>query len=120
MPWQYSQSSGSLQNNGNYIATGYSGSGAGRNNGAMEHLRDIGPIPRGAYQIGRARRSNRTGPHVMDLTPRGHNAHGRHGFQIHGDNTAHNASTGCIILRRDIRERISTSGDDVLNVVNYR
>jgi hypothetical protein len=57
------------------------------------------------------------GPHVMKLAPDGHDARGRSGFLIHGDNLRHDASTGCIILSRDIREQISRSGDNVLEVV---
>jgi hypothetical protein len=44
---------------------------------------------------------------------------GRDGFLIHGDNSAmnHTASEGCIILTRDIRQRISDSGDTQLTVI---
>lgn len=121
MAWEYRQRSGELFYNGNYVATGYSGRGAGRNNPDMQEqsgLIDAGPIPRGNYQIGSPRQSRRTGPHVLDLNPRGHNAEGRTAFQVHGDSSAHpgRASTGCIILPRAIREQISNSGDDLLQV----
>lgn len=121
MAWEYRQQSGDVYHNGNYVATGYSGIGAGRNNPDMQErsgLIEAGPIPRGNYRIGHPRRSARTGPHVLDLTPVGHNAEGRNAFQIHGDSTSHpgRASTGCIILPRAIREQISNSGDDSLQV----
>ena len=54
----------------------------------------------------------------MDLTPVGHNALGRDGFLIHGDNTRHDASTGCIILPRDVRDQISNTGDNDIDVVH--
>ena len=120
MPWEYGQSSGRLTYNGRVIATGYSGTGAGRNNPDRENERNVGPITRGRYRIERAQRE-RGMPYVMNLTPSGHNAHGRTGFEIHGDNNRGDASGGCIILRRNIRqsvsELISTSRDDTLNVV---
>ncbi len=117
MAWEYNQSSGRLSHNGHVVGYGYSGSGAGRNDPSSQCVRDVGPIPRGSYRIGTPRNSSTTGPHIMDLTPLGHNACGRAGFQIHGDNRTNNASTGCIILNREVRERISSSGDDTLNVV---
>src|SRR5262249_32036819 len=118
MPWTYSQSSGQLTRDGRTIATGYSGTGAGRNNPAAENERNVGPIPRGRYAIGRAHDTATHGPHVMSLTPDGNNALGRDGFLIHGDNLRHDASTGCIILPRNIRDQISDSGDNQLEVVH--
>jgi hypothetical protein len=53
----------------------------------------------------------------MDLTPLGHNANGRSDFRIHGDNSTHTASTGCIILPPHVRQQISASGDNVIDVV---
>lgn len=125
MPWEYSQTTGRLvriRDDGTreVVATGYSGRDRGLNNPDMENVADSGPIPRGEYSIGNPRRSANTGPHVMDLTPVGHNAHGRQNFQIHGDNTTpepHDASRGCIILPRNIRNAISDSDDSVLTVV---
>lgn len=121
MTWRYDQSSGDLEHNGEFVGTGYSGAGRllheGRNNPAMEHLREKGPIPAGKWSIGAARTSAKTGPVCMDLTPVDHNAHGRSAFQIHGNNKADNASTGCIILARGIREQIDASGDRDLEVV---
>jgi len=121
MTWKYDQSSGDIEHNGKFAGTGYSGAGRllheGRNNPAMEKLKQKGPIPAGKWSIGKARTSPQTGPIVMDLTPVGHDAHGRSAFQIHGDNTAGNASEGCIILARGIRKDIDASGDRDLEVV---
>ena len=118
MSWTYSQSTGRISHNGRIIATGYSGAGLGRNNSGAENLRNVGPIPRGRYRIGAPRDTTTHGPHVLDLTPDGHNALGRDGFLIHGDNLRHTASTGCIILKRTVRDRISRSADNVLVVVD--
>jgi Protein of unknown function (DUF2778) len=116
MTWNYEQATGKLTHNTVFVATGYSGSGAGRNNTAMEAIRNIGPIPRGKYSIGVPYNTQTHGPHVMALLPVGHNALGRSEFLIHGDNRSHTASQGCIILGPQIRHRISGSGDKVLEV----
>src|SRR5258707_2372174 len=110
MPWTYSQATGTLRNpQGEIVATnGYSGSGVGRNNTAMERERNAGPIPRGAYRIGASRNSTRTGPNSMDLTPApGTNTFGRDAFLIHGDNSLHTASHGCVIFGPNVRGQIS-------------
>ena len=55
----------------------------------------------------------------MTLTPVGHTANGRTNFLIHGDSTNHpgDASEGCIVLSRTIRQAIAVSGDTDLEVV---
>lgn len=102
MPWEYNQTTGQLRHNGQVVGTGYSGAGmtaaTGRNNPAMEAVANAGPIPAGQYQIGQAFNSQNTGPNAIPLTPVGHNAHGRTAFQIHGNNSINNASTGCVIM----------------------
>ena len=117
MPWRYSQSTGALTHNGQSAGAGYSGTGAGRNNAAMEGVRNVGPIPQGRYAVSQAYDTRTHGPHVMRLTPQGHTALGRSGFLIHGDNPRHDASEGCIILNRSMRDQISRSGDPVIEVV---
>ena len=116
MGWSWDQSEGALYFDGRWVARGYSGRGEGRNNPAMEAVRGVGPIPAGRWRIGLPRTSTRTGPHVMDLTPMGHDAHGRSAFQIHGDNAAGDASSGCIVLPRAFRELISGGEISVLEV----
>ena len=117
MPWIYSQSAGTLTRDGELIATGYSGAGAGRNNPADQAIPDIGPIPQGLYTIGPEFTAQVQGPLSMCLTPDGHDAMGRNGFMIHGDNATHTASRGCIILPRECRETIAASEDRQLQVV---
>lgn len=119
--WTYDQSTGDLSHDGVFIGTGYSGAGRtlaeGRNNGAMEAVAAKGPIPRGRWKIGRPRDGGALGPFVMNLDPVGHNAHSRSLFRIHGNNKADDASHGCIILARPLRQLIAASGDNDLTVV---
>lgn len=102
MPWTYSQSTGELRHDGAWVGTGYSGAGllasSGRNNPAMQHMPNQGPLPAGQYRIGAAYSHPQKGPTSMNLTPAGHNALGRSGFMIHGNNVQNIASQGCIIL----------------------
>jgi|SRR5438067_6173148 len=116
MPWQYSQRTGNLYRDTVWVGAGYSGAGWGRNNPELEEVRNLGPIPRGRYRIGAAHDTADHGPHVMALAPVLHNAHGRTGFLIHGDNSTHTASQGCIILGPHIRSQISESADTELEV----
>ena len=59
--WQLSQSTGQLTDlNGNVVAIGYAGHGAGVNNPAMENVPDTGPINQGTYTIG-SQQNNVTG-----------------------------------------------------------
>jgi len=100
------------------VATGYAGKGEGKNNPAMEKEKNVGPIPKGLYKIGKPREW-RGMPNVFDLTPDGHDALGRTEFLIHGDSKKNpgNASEGCIILGPDIRKQIADSGITRLRVV---
>jgi len=112
----YSQTSGMLDHDGALAGTGYSGHAEGRNNPAMQSVHNIGPIPQGLYAIGPPFDTATHGPHVMALTPVGHDALGRSGFLMHGDNVKHDASEGCIIMLRTVRDLVSNSGDKQLTV----
>lgn len=103
----YRQRTGQFLEDGILLATGYSGAGEGKNNPLLEHVRNVGPIPCGEYEIGEAFSSRTKGPVVMRLIPAGHKARNRSGFLIHGDNKTHTASRGCIILDRKTREHVS-------------
>lgn len=109
--WHFKQSTGTISRTSPppFEGHGYSGFGIGRNNGAMEDIADIGPIPCGLYEIGLSYQHIKLGPIVMNLTPAGHNAHGRTLFRIHGDNSTNDASHGCIIQARVTREEIDKS-----------
>lgn len=103
------------------LATGcYSGFERGKDNPALQSERGVGPIPTGAYWIGEARDTPDHGPVVMPLVPvPGVDIYGRSGFLLHGDSREHpgEASHGCIILPRPIRERIAANSDRLLLVI---
>jgi RHS repeat-associated protein len=124
--WEYAQSTGQMTYVDNQTGartaggTGYSGHGAGVNNQAMQNQANVGPIPQGTYDIGQAYRHGDLGPVTMNLDPRPEtNTFGRDLFRIHGDNACQcqSASEGCIVLPRNVRERINNSGDRELRVV---
>lgn len=117
--WTYKQSTGELMLNGEHVTYGYSGHGEGLNNPTLEHVRDTGPIPVGAYSIGHYYKHASLGPVTMNLTPVNHAARGRDNFRIHGDNSLGNksASHGCIILQRRTRVFISDHADKQLLVI---
>ncbi|MCC8392702.1 DUF2778 domain-containing protein [Paraburkholderia sp. MMS20-SJTR3] len=122
MAWIYGHTSKKLYYNDTLIdQRGYSGNGDGLNNHSMQHVRDVGPIPVGEYEIGAPFRHAHTGPYSMRLTPiSGTHTFGRSGFMIHGDSRSDpgNASKGCLVLAGRIREKIWNSGDRVLKVVH--
>lgn len=117
----YSQSTGKLCRNCEYLATGYSGKGEGKNNPAYQQVPDVGPIPQGNWKIVSLTIPNTPhGPYVLRLEPApGTKLFGRDGFLIHGDSIQHpgEASEGCIIMPRAIRETLWQSGDKDLLVV---
>jgi hypothetical protein len=128
--WVYEQDSGDLfqvlgdrpSGKLKFIGTGYSGAGKlrrhGRNNSDMQHIKGVGPCPRGTWAIKGPRISKRVGPVAFDLKPiEGTDTLGRSALMIHGDNKASNASKGCIILGRPIRLQIAWSKDRRLFVV---
>ena len=115
--WTYAIASGALSRDGEMRGYGYSGFGEGRNNIEKVSVRMVGPTPPGRYRIGRPYRHARLGPVTMNLDPLpGTELFGRSQLRIHGDNAAHDASHGCIILSRALRDAIAASGDRVLDV----
>lgn len=118
MTWTYSQNSGELLHDGEFVGTGYSGTGFGRNNPAAQDLQNVGPIPQGCYTIGESYDDSNLGPCVMHLdADSGTNTFGRSLFRIHGDNARHDASHGCVILGPSIRHLIAESDDADFEVV---
>jgi hypothetical protein len=118
MTWTYTQLRGQILNSGEFIGTGYSGHGPGKNNPDDEAIPKVGPIPRGKWKIVRwDDHHGELGPQVAVLEPVGHDAHGRTLFRIHGDSSVHpgEASDGCIVASRLIRDQWRASGDtDIL------
>lgn len=118
--WTYDQSSGRLTRNGVFASTGYSGKGRGKNKPALEAMQGVGPIPAGKWRMTGIYNSARVGPYAIVLEPEpGTDTKGRSAFRIHGDSIANpgDASKGCIILPRRVREAMWSSGDRALNVI---
>lgn len=96
----------------NDTSTPYSGTHAGRNNPEMCNVSNIGPLPPGRYRIERSRNSVTLGPVIFDLTPLPDtNTFGRSLFCIHGNDKQNDASHGCLILDRNIRDLIASIVD---------
>lgn len=115
MTWCYAVKTGHWFHKGVHVYTGYSGKRSGRNNPEMETVPDVGPIPRGKYHFGSPHDSDHMGPYAVALIPDGHDARGRSGFYLHGNNVEHDASEGCIILSpRSNRESIVATGEALL------
>lgn len=126
--WYYRQSTGELQRtitDGNcltveHVGFGYSGNGDGKNCCAWESVHNHGPIPQGIYTISPAFTHIAKGVLSMNLIPaKQTNTFGRSGFMIHGDSREDpgNASHGCIVLNRPLRQQLANSNDRVLTVV---
>ena len=119
--WTYSQKSGTLSQDDHKVAKGYSGAGQGKNNPAMQEVHNVGPIPQGDWTISGPPADTKThGPYVLKLRPASETeTFGRSGFLIHGDSKEHpgTASQGCIVVSRAVREKVWTSGDKDLKVV---
>jgi hypothetical protein len=78
-------------------------------------------LPRGLYTIEPPHDSPQVGPYAMSLIPDPANEmFGRSDFLIHGDSIEHpgQASHGCIILPRSVREKIWQSDVHTIEVVH--
>ena len=118
--WTYNSANGVLSHNGAVIGVGWSGHDDGRNDPLMEAHPDLGPIPRGTWEVGPAVDREDKGPVVMALTPaEGTQTFGRGGFLVHGASATNpnESSHGCIILPRPIRVQLASSEDRTLEVV---
>lgn len=114
----WDQGKGMLRDEQGRVITdkGYSGQGDANNNSSQEHVEDHGPIPQGNWQIEETRDEQyqkRLARPIYRLVPDDETrarveAMGRKpdSFLIHGDNTTHDASTGCIIVDRSTREQL--------------
>lgn len=121
LAWTYAQKTGELRQNGKHVANGYSGAGVGKNNPHLEDVHNMGPIPRGKWEIvGPPVNTGAHGPFVLRLEPTAETeTFGREGFLMHGDSKDNpgTASQGCVILPRSVREQVWNSGDQDLEVV---
>lgn len=121
----YVQKTGALIGpDGRVLGVGYAGAGPGKNNPAMQAAHNVGPLPCGDYVMSAPVNTTEHGPYVLWLIPNAANVmYGRSGFGLHGDSIAHSgeASEGCIVQDRDVREEAWTiaqaSNDYRLRVV---
>ena len=119
MAWIYYQSTGELWHKGKLVGKGYSGSLTNKNNPDRQHVKGMGPIPRGTWHISGSTSSK--GPMTITLTQISGNGFGRSLFRIHGERrppaVSGFASEGCIIMGPHIRSKIIQSTDNTLEVV---
>jgi hypothetical protein len=122
--WTYSQSTGTLCQDGAEFGIGYSGHGAGLDNAADQFVVGEGPLPQGLYTIGAPLDPrDHLGPLAMPLIPNsGNDMEGRSAFFMHGDNALmnHTGSDGCIVMEPLIRAAVNAAraaGDDQLEVI---
>jgi hypothetical protein len=96
------QKTGELQEDGQHLATGYSGAGKGKNHPEMQSVRNVGPIPQGVWTIsGPPVNTPEHGPPVLSLTPNeATETFGRGGSLKHSDSKSApgTASHGGIIM----------------------
>jgi hypothetical protein len=116
--WTYSQGTGILSH-GEPLGKGYSGHGQGLNNPKLEMVHNLGPIPKGVWEIGTFFDDKHLGVIIAALKPTDQDVFGRSGFYIHGDNKRMNftASDGCIILSKPLRQLIRDSKEKHIAVI---
>lgn len=105
---------GKMYKDGKLIETGYSGALTNKNNPDRQHVKGLGPLPRGTYKI--AGHSNSKGPITIILEQTSGESFGRSEFRIHGDHKygpAGFASEGCIILSPSTRRKILRDGGEL-------
>lgn len=121
MSWTYEQATGRLLDpDGEVVGIGYSGMGNGKNNPQFQNVHNVGPIPEGRWLIGTPMNSQTHGPFAMPLVPDpSTQLFGRDAFLMHGDSVhaPGTASQGCIIMARDVRDKVWASNDHELEVV---
>lgn len=120
--WIYEIITGNLYADGvDLVGKGYSGHPPYVNKPEAQALPDRGPIPEGLYSITPPHDSPEHGPYVLGLAEH-HKNFGRDGFLMHGDRVdaigQQLASKGCIIMSRDVREKVWNSPDHILKVVS--
>lgn len=99
----YQQTTGKLLNpDSSLLAQCYSGLGKCKNDPDSQGIKDWGPIPQGGYTMvsyNEVFEDGRHGPGVIVLVPdKSNEMFARGGFLIHGDNSTHTASEGCIVV----------------------
>ena len=122
MPWKFEQSTGKMFDpSGKLTATGYAGGNCGKNpegknKPEMQGVKSVGPLPQGTYTMRTPVDHTHLGPFAIPLVPdASNNMLGRGDFYVHGDTTpSGNASKGCVIMPRFVRNAMWASGETLL------
>ena len=125
--WTFEQRTGKLYDpTGKLIAIGYAGGNCGKNpegknNPDMQGVPKVGPLPVGLYTRGAVILQSHLGPFAIPLVPApSNNMLGRGGFYMHGDTTpSGNASEGCAIMPRAVREEFYQATEPLEVVSDY-
>lgn len=121
MTWTFTQKTGRIEHDGEFVVNGYAGRDAGKNNPAMQNVKGIGPLPVGWYTMQPPKDDAVVGKYAIALTPDPTNEmFGRNSFFWHGDSSEHPgfASHGCIVSPHFVRVQAWTSGDYRVQVVS--
>ena len=112
--WTYSQSTGEMVGPDGETMQGYSGYGDGLNNPDMQDVENVGPIPRGEWDISDSYGKMRI--NLKALNVQGISNRDLKSFEIHGDNPSLNytASQGCIIINGIHNRRLFRQGDRLI------
>ncbi len=94
-----------------YVALGWAGHGEGKNNPAMQSVKNTGPLPQGLYRVGPWEDQHPgLGPIVASLIQVDGETFGRSAFYFHGpalDTTKFGQeSKGCIVVPRAGRLKV--------------
>ena len=119
----YTQSKPTMAHNGILMPSTvlYSGRGPGLNTPSLEAMANFGPIPAGLWKIIKWWDTyENKGTCVAQLSPVGHDAHGRFGFLCHGPhaNDHFDSSDGCIVADHVLRTAMRATGDMGLTVIS--
>lgn len=125
--WSFNSTIGRLFHDNVAIAFGYSGAGEGKNNPALQSVKNIGPCPRGKFRLepiedlkGNLIDYEEKKAPVFRLVPDPDNVmYGRSGFLLHGDSIEKpgTASEGCVIEDHATRVAIAMSKDFDFEVI---
>lgn len=123
--WKFNIKTGDMFDpSGKKVWTGYAGGNEGKNpegknNPLMVSVKCIGPLPPGWYTFGTVVLQSHLGPYAIPLIPDKQNImFGRGDFYCHGDTTpSGNASEGCIIMPRFVRNAMYTGTSRRIQVV---
>lgn len=116
--WVYSVTKKTLWKNSGGVVTSRCNSGhdGATNISALEDMEDIGPIPRGTWQILNGFDSKSAGAKTIPILPLDHKARNRTGFTLHG-NIGRIPQANGIAMPLSVRNKIDKSKDKVILII---